>query len=66
VIIPRGHPETGAGGASGDGDQAVPAAAQFIAAGVALTGAVVAAGVAVRRRRVGDLDSRPDGRGETA
>ncbi|WP_316690995.1 ice-binding family protein [Pseudonocardia sp. H11422] len=52
VTIPRGHPETGAGGTSTDAADVAPATGEFLAAGVALAGAAVAAGHAVRRRRL--------------
>ena len=52
MIIPRGHPETGAGGASATPD-GTPAMSDLALAGIALTGAVLAAGNAVRTRRHG-------------
>jgi hypothetical protein len=46
TIIPLGHPETGAGGASHAVDEGL-----IGLGGLALAGAVVTTGVALRRRR---------------
>jgi Ice-binding-like len=46
-VIPGGHPATGAGGASRSGDSVLA-----VLGGLALVGAVVAMGLAIRRRRL--------------
>jgi hypothetical protein len=57
-VVPTGFPATGLGGASKSDDPALVALG-----GLALAAALVASGLAVRRRRVRWAATRPDGDG---
>jgi hypothetical protein len=57
-VVPKGFPATGLGGASKSDDPALVALG-----GLALAAALVASGLAVRRRRVQWAETRPDGDG---